>query len=112
MLYLRVCFDKPDSSALRASERLAHRTYIASFLPEGGYVRVVQAGPMCGTDTDDTNVGSFMVVEADSIEAAQRFHNEDPFTKAGLFSRADLVRWDRHIGGGGTYVPNSSTAGH
>jgi hypothetical protein len=41
------------------------------------------------------------------IEAAARFHDEDPFTRAQLFERADVVRWDRHIGNPeqATYTP-------
>jgi uncharacterized protein YciI len=38
------------------------------------------------------------VVEADSLADVKRFHDNDPFSRAGLFERADVVMWDRHIG--------------
>ena len=62
---------------------------------------------MCATDDTGNDAGSFLVVDAASIEDARRFHDEDPFTKAGLFERSDVVRWDRHIGNEGQagYVP-------
>jgi uncharacterized protein YciI len=59
---------------------------------------ILQAGPMCVTDTDDTNLGSFFILEASSMDAVESFHAGDPFTKSGVFGTAKLVRWDRHIG--------------
>ncbi len=108
MLYLRICFDKPDSGELRDKLRQTHREYIGSHVGRRtGGVEVVQGGPMCATDDIAVNAGSFLVVEADSIADARRFHHDDPFTKAGLFARADVVRWDRHIGNSDqtAYVP-------
>ena len=53
---------------------------------------------MCVSDDTSVNCGSFLVLEAEALEDVQRFHNEDPFTRAQLFERADVVRWDRHVG--------------
>ena len=61
----------------------------------------VQGGPMCATDDVSRNANSFLVAEAALIEGAQRFHDADPFTKAGMFERSDVVCWDRHIGNEG-----------
>lgn len=97
MLYLRICFDKQDTS-IRAQALKGHREYIASYLAGRDDIKVVQGGPMCLDDDLSKNVGSFLVIEAPSLEAAERFHNNDPFSQAGLFERADVVRWDRHIG--------------
>ena len=108
MLYLRICVDKTDGSALRNDLRKQHREYIGSHVEQAcSGVKVVQGGPMCHGDDVTQNLGSFLVVEADSLESAMRFHNEDPFTRAELFDRADVVRWDRHIGNEGQteYVP-------
>jgi uncharacterized protein YciI len=99
MLYLRLCFDKRGGSELRAQHVGRHREYIGSHVgaPHGG-IEVVQGGPMSASDDLSQQMGSFLVIEAASIEDAKRFHEEDPFTRAGLFERADVVRWDRHIG--------------
>lgn len=98
MLYLRICFDRQDAGDLRSEKLKEHREYVASSLTSSGCVQVVQAGPMCAGDDPTRNIGSFMILDAASLEEAQRFHDDDPFTRAGLFGRADLVRWDRHIG--------------
>jgi uncharacterized protein len=99
MLYLRICFDKKGASNLREQHVNRHREYIGSHVgtPRSG-IEVVQGGPMSASDDLSQQIGSFLVVEAASIEDAKRFHDQDPFTQAGLFERADVVRWDRHIG--------------
>jgi uncharacterized protein len=38
-----------------------------------------------------------MILEADSLEAAQAFHDGDPCTKAGLYRTTYIHRWDRHM---------------
>jgi uncharacterized protein YciI len=107
MLYLRICFDKKDGGALRGEILQRHREYIASHLGGDKAVKVVQAGPMCVGDDLTRNLGSFLVVEAPSLADVQQFHDNDPFTRAALYERADVVRWDRHIGNtpGEKYVP-------
>jgi uncharacterized protein YciI len=94
MLYLRICFDKPGTEALRESNRQAHRDYLMS----SDDASIVQAGPMCKSDTDDTNIGSFLIIESANQAAAQRFHDGDPFTKMGLYETSYVHRWDKHIG--------------
>lgn len=99
MLYLRICFDKQGGGELRDELRHTHREYIGAHVgAKRNGIMVVQGGPMCVGDDIATNLGSFLVVEADSLADAQRFHDADPFTRAALFERADVVRWDRHIG--------------
>jgi uncharacterized protein YciI len=92
MLYLRMCLDKPDNDALRDEHRAGHRAYLSS-----AAVTIKQAGPMM-SDDDEHNIGSFMIVEADDLATVKRFHDEDPFTRAGLFGEVVIYRWDRHIG--------------
>ncbi len=107
MLFLRICFDKTDAGGLRDDIRRQHREYIGGHIAGAPGMKIVQAGPMCADDDLKENVGSFLVIEAESFEQVMRFHQEDPFTKAGLFERSDLVRWDRHIGNPGQteYTP-------
>ena len=98
MLYLRICFDKPGVGEKRDQFRAAHRAYFQPNLQPDAEVRIVQAGPMCADDSD-RNIGSFMILEAPSIDKVRAFHDKDPFTIEGLFDRVELCSWDRHIGG-------------
>ncbi len=98
MFYVRSCFDKPGMGDARNHFRASHREYLKAFLEEGAEVRIVMAGPMCVSDSDDTNLGSFMIVESSSMAHVEAFHNGDPFTVQGIFGRVEIVRWDRHIG--------------
>ena len=98
MLYLRICYDAPGTGALRNEVREEHRAYLRQFVGGERDTKLVRAGPMCVSDTDDTNFGSFMIVEAPSIDHLRRLHADDPFTRAGVFARAELCRWDQHIG--------------
>jgi uncharacterized protein len=93
MLYLRICRDKPGAIDLRETHRPEHRAYLRS-----GVMKVLQAGPMCVGDKNDTNVGSFMIVEANSRAEVQEFHDNDPFSKVGLYGEVIICRWDKHIG--------------
>jgi len=92
MLFIRLCLDKPGVGSLRDEHRAAHRAYLAS-----GVIKLVLAGPLMDDD-NNKNIGSFMIVEADGLEQARRFHDEDPFCKAGLFKQAFVHIWDKHVG--------------
>lgn len=100
MLYLRLCFDRAGSTELRETHREAHRAYIKSHVSgaEPGKAKVILAGPLCVSDTDDTNVASMMIVEAGSLDVVREFHDRDPFTVNGLYESADIRRWDKHLG--------------
>lgn len=91
MLFLRLCLDRSDSPDLRTAHRDDHRAYLAS-----GAASIVQAGPLL--DDSGQMIGSLIIVEADDIDDVRRFHEEDPFTRAGLFETVLLSRWDEHIG--------------
>lgn len=92
MLFIRLCFDKPDVGAIREEHRAAHRAYLAS-----GIVKLIQAGPLMD-DANKKNIASFMVVEADDLEQVKRFHDGDPFTKVGLFQHSHIQIWEKHVG--------------
>ena len=42
--------------------------------------------------------GSLMIIEAESLEAAEAFHAQDPYTRAGLFERSSVEPWRVTIG--------------
>jgi uncharacterized protein len=77
------CVDKPASLDLRMATRAAHLAYI-----EAAPVTIVLAGPLL--DETGGMRGSLFVVDAESIDAAQRFSAADPYRKAGLFERVEI----------------------
>lgn len=91
MLFLRLCIDKSDGLDLRKAHRDDHRAYLGS-----GVAHIVQAGPLL--DEQGDMAGSMIIVDADSLDDVRRFHDNDPFTRAGLFQDVRLYRWERHIG--------------
>ncbi|MBJ7437795.1 MAG: YciI family protein [Sphingopyxis sp.] len=91
MLFLRLCIDKPDALELRNQHRDDHRAYLGS-----GVAKIVQAGPLL--DESGDMAGSMIIVDAESLGDVQAFHDDDPFTKVGLFDKVLLYKWDRHIG--------------
>jgi uncharacterized protein YciI len=82
MLYALICEDKPDSESLRKATRGDHLEYIGGF-------DVKLAGPML-SDDGETMIGSIILLEADNLEAAQRFANSDPYQLAGLFDNVKI----------------------
>lgn len=97
MLYIRLCFDRVGTTELREQLRAEHRAYFKPNLQADAMPHLIQAGPLCVSDSDDTNLASFMILEAASLEDVARFHNGDPFTLAGLYDKVYIHRWDRHI---------------
>jgi uncharacterized protein len=98
MLYIRVSYDKAGAGELRERLRADHRAYVKPNTSPNVPCRVLQAGPLCVSDEDNTNLASFMILEAKSIADVMRFHENDPFTKGGLYEKSHIHRWDRHVG--------------
>ncbi len=80
--------DKPDGVELRKATREAHLGWIASLNP-----RVKIAGPMLAED-GATPIGSVMVIEADSLEAAKAEYARDPYTAAGLWQSTSIRQFN------------------
>ena len=81
MKFVILRFDNPDRDAKRKIYRPAHLAKMELLNAQG---RVLLAGPL----TDKT--GSLIVIEVDSLEDAQRFAHEDPYTVNGVFERVDV----------------------
>jgi len=81
MMFVILGFDGPDGEAKRKIYRPAH---LAKMEPLDQQGRVVLAGPLI----DKT--GSLIVIEADSLQEAQRFAQEDPYTVNGVFERVEV----------------------
>jgi uncharacterized protein YciI len=90
MLYAIVAIDRPDAAAARAAARPEHLKRVEALQAQG---RVVIAGPMPKIDAPSTEggvSGSLLVLEFDSLHAANAWLAEDPYTKAGVYATVDV----------------------
>jgi len=92
MLYACICQDKPGSGDLRQQTREAHLDHL-----RGHAGAVVSAGPLL-SDDGTTPVGSLLIVEAQSLDAARAMMEADPYAKAGLFERIEVYPWRWVVG--------------
>ncbi len=76
--------DKAGALELRMATRPAHLAWIKDLEP-----RVKIGGPLL-SDDGATPVGSLLVVEAESLEAANMLFNEDPYATAGLWQSTSV----------------------
>ena len=83
-LYVMYGLDKPDSLDLRKATRPAHLEWLKMF---EHLVKI--GGPMLGAD-GGTPVGSMIVIEAESLEAAKAWATLDPYAKAGLWQSVSI----------------------
>lgn len=90
MFVALLAHDKADHSAVRQENRALHLEYLKS----GD--QVAQAGPLLN-DAGDM-VGSLIILDVPDMAAAQEWANGDPYAKAGLFARVELIQWNRVIG--------------
>lgn len=82
--------DNPDSLQIRLDNRDAHLAYIA----ETGVVEM--AGPFL--ELDGQMCGSMIIMNVDTIAAAQAWADSDPYAKAGLFKHVRINEWKKVIG--------------
>ncbi|MBW0158278.1 YciI family protein [Sedimentimonas flavescens] len=89
MLYAVICRDKPGHLQTRLDTRAAHLAYIEAT----GIVKMagpfLEGGQMCG---------SLVILETDSLEAAQAWAAGDPYAAAGLFESVSVTEWKKVIG--------------
>jgi uncharacterized protein YciI len=78
-MYALVCFDRPDSSALRDQHRAAH----VEFLQKNAN-KIVFGGPLKSTP-EGASTGALIVVDCASREEAEAFIAADPFRRAGVY---------------------------
>jgi uncharacterized protein YciI len=90
-LFVITWTDKPDGLEVRMATRERHLAYVAE---HPGVVRL--GGPFL--DGEGRMVGSLMIVEAESLEAARDFHTADPYYQAGLFENSQVRPWRVTIG--------------
>lgn len=87
MLYAIIGEDIDDSLEKRLQVRPDHLKRLEVLRDEG---RLVLAGPHPAIDSEDPGEagfsGSLVVAEFDSLEAAQRWAEEDPYMAAGVYA--------------------------
>jgi uncharacterized protein YciI len=99
MLWVIFQIDKPDGVAIRAATKDAHLAYLdahAAILVLGGAL-LADAGP--------TRLGSCLIINVPDRAAADRFPENEPFRKAGLFESVTICRMRR-----GQWNPSAAPA--
>jgi len=92
-LFALICHDKPNSLDLRMKNREAH----LAFARAASEVKIVLGGPLMSDDGERMQ-GSLVIIEAESLAAAQAFSAKDPYLKAGLFERVEIHPWRKVLG--------------
>lgn len=83
--------DKPGALDLRLATRDAHFAYMAA---NPGVLQL--GGPFL--DAAGNMAGSLMVIEAESLAAAEAFADADPYNQAGLYERREVRPWKATAG--------------
>jgi len=92
MFYTVLCLDKPDSAELRIATRDAHIVFLKKL---GETIKF--GGPMLD-DSESDMIGSMIVIESHSLEAAKATMASDPYAEAGLFASVDIRPWKWTVG--------------
>ncbi len=79
--------DKPNSAEVRAAARPAHLEYLTA------NAHLLLAAGALTSDDGSGGHGGILIVDTEDRDKAERFINEDPFTKAGLFQKITVTRW-------------------
>lgn len=87
--------DKPGMHELRNQIRPAHRAYLRT--PGDHRVVVRLGGPMLDIDNNKMD-GTLLVIEAESIAEVERFLQDDPYVRSGLFEQIEIRPWDWGLG--------------
>lgn len=90
MLFVALCFDKPDHVDLRMSTRAAHLAFLDKHA-----THVKLGGPFV---EGDKPVGSMLILDCADEASARALLAEDPYARAGLFERVELRPWKRVVG--------------
>ena len=96
MLFSFLLLDRPDAGDLRQEMRPRHKAYLG-LVQE----RIAFAGPLVHDD-GSTMLGSLLVIDFESREAALAWLANEPFTQAGLYAsttvHAFINLWPQKMG--------------
>jgi uncharacterized protein YciI len=87
--YLIETYDKPDHQSLRQRVRPVHLQYL-----EMSKDKLLACGAKLD-DAGDNAGGGIYTLDAESRSDAEAFIAADPFTKAELFRRIEITRWNK-----------------
>ena len=90
-LYVLVCHDKPNSLDLRMATREAHLAYARA---QSGKVKL--GGPIL--DAKGDMAGSLLFFDTEDVGDVEAFTANDPYTKAGLFGRVEILPFKATLG--------------
>ena len=83
-MYAIVCFDRPDSSALRDAHRAAHVEFL-----NANASRIAFGGPLKNTP-DGASTGALIVVQCATRKEAEAFIAADPFYRGGVYETVSI----------------------
>jgi hypothetical protein len=89
MLYLVYQLDKPGGKELREKTRDEHLAYLDR------HKDILVLGGALLADEGPTRLGSVLIVNVPSRQAADEFSLNEPFRKAGLFQSVTVTRMRR-----------------
>ena len=89
MLYIIYQEDRPDGAAIRAAQREAHFAYLDA------HEDILVLGGALMAEDGETRTGSVLIINVPDLAAAERFSENEPFRKAGLFSSVKVSRMRR-----------------
>ncbi len=87
MLFAMMCFDKEDGLETRLGSREEHMAYL-----KGLGDKVLLGGPYTSNDGEKP-IGSLLIIEAENRQEIQAIADNDPYAKAGLFRKVEILPW-------------------
>ncbi len=93
MLYALICRDNPANPPnLRPDTRSAHLAYLRSLGEQ------VKFGGALLSDDGSKVLGSLLMIEAESLDAARAIAAGDPYAQAGVFESVEVKPWRWAVG--------------
>ncbi len=78
-MYAVICFDRPDSAALRDAHRAAHMEFL-----DAHAARIVYGGPLKNA-ADGPSTGALIVLDCATRKEAEALAAADPFFRGGVY---------------------------
>ena len=91
MHFIVHCLDRPGALDIRLAHYDAHKAYLAS-----NPVTMLVSGPLLADD-NETMIGSFFLVEAESRQDVERFNEADPFFAADLWAEVRIHPFSKRV---------------
>jgi len=83
-MYAILCFDRPDSAALRDAHRAAHVEFL-----KANAARIVFGGPLKNA-ADGPSTGALIVVDCATRQEAEALIGADPFYRGGVYENVSI----------------------